>query len=73
MEGLLWAHRSMIFFALVLRDLLRDYDESHRTVQEGWHAATENLTPYFREAYQRTLAPHATWMMGILFEVWNCY
>ena len=51
----------MAFYCSVLQDILKD--------DAGANPPKEDLTPLFREAYTAILAPHATWLMNVLFEV----
>lgn len=61
LDALLWAHRSMSFYAQVLREFIKDCDNKA--------PPKEDMTHYFRDAWTRHLAAHSTWLRGMLFEV----
>lgn len=67
-DALLWMHRSMSFFGHILRSLIEEHDARQQTGNQSSPPA-EDMGAFFRNAYEKTLAPHSSWLMGALFEV----
>ena len=66
-EGLIWTHRTMAFFCHILRKLIADHEAMQR--EPFSFGLSNDLRPYFHEAWRIEIEPAATWLMKMLFEV----